>query len=70
MKIYNLEDLKDCIEWKKSKKGNIFVLDFEKMYYNLGMDKLQDEDYLKKDEFFDDCLITDDEEDCLTESDE
>ena len=30
MKIYNLEDLKDCAEWKKTKKRNIFVLDFEK----------------------------------------
>ena len=70
MKIYNLEDLKDCAEWKKTKKCNIFVLDFEKMYYDLGMDKLQDEEYKKKDKCFDDCLITDDEEDCLTESDE
>jgi len=34
------------------------------------MDKLQDEEYKKKDKCFDDCLITDDEEDCLTESDE
>ena len=29
-----------------------------------------DEEYKKKDKCFDDCLITDDEEDCLTESDE
>ena len=70
MKIYNLEDLKDCAEWKKTKKCNIFVLDFEKMYYDLGMDKLQDEEYKNEDECLDDCLITDDEEDCLTESDE
>jgi hypothetical protein len=48
MKIYNFEDLKDCVEWKKTKKCNIFVLDFEKMYYDLVMDKLEDEDYTKK----------------------
>jgi len=34
------------------------------------MDKLQDEQYNNEDECLDDCLIPDDEEDCLTESDE
>jgi len=70
MKIYNLEDLKDCVEWKQTKKGKIFVIDFGKIYKDLGMDKLQDEEYKNEDECLDDCLITDDEEDCLSESDE
>lgn len=68
MKIYNLEDLKDCIEWKKTKKGNIFILDPTKMYYKLGMHKIDDD--IEK------CVISDDsydsltEDDCLTDSDE
>ena len=45
MNVYNLEDFKDCIQWKRTKKGCIFVIDTRSL----------------KDRFSQGCLIEDDE---------
>jgi len=44
MNVYNLEDFKDCIQWKRTKKGCIFVIDTRSLNDKFSQGYLMEDD--------------------------
>ena len=44
MNVYNLEDFKDCIQWKRTKKGCVFVIDMKSLKERFSLGCLIEDD--------------------------